>query len=141
MKWSELPQEYRDLEIPEVAKKGNLIAEDIDKRLWWKVTNEGYNFWNKCHLAKTIAELPPLPEKMKWSKDVYPKGWVDERQKENSFYMIYVDGQTGSNFKHMTFDSAQKEAERLSNNTSKKVYILNPIISLQREVIIRKELL
>jgi hypothetical protein len=58
MKWSKLPQEYKDL------RKGFDDDDDgtneINERFWWSVTEEGLLFWQQCHLAKTINELPIL---------------------------------------------------------------------------------
>lgn len=65
MEWSELPQEYRDLEIPEHAKDSNdydLDSEKLADRFSWEMTNEGFKFWQLCYYAKTIQDLPPIPK-------------------------------------------------------------------------------
>ena len=229
MKYSELPQEYRDLEIPEEAMD-YFYSDNILEKLYWDKTNEGRNFWYSCHISKTIDELPPIPNKefilpKKWcikskqDSDVhkwfekklnrgvfsdqvnyfhYPeyekrcctthyikKGyteitydqWVkyvrDAEYKENAlrknnnlenikeimdvvndkeivsqrdtnvplsnqetlepFYMIYIDGATGSTKKH-DLNSAITEAQRLSKETDKKVFILRSEYCFERKI-------
>lgn len=64
MLWSELPKEYRDLE--EGFDKGlcyyDKHIELISMRFFWQRTPQGEIFWNKCEIAKTISELPPIPQ-------------------------------------------------------------------------------
>jgi len=59
MKWSELPQEYRDLEnkFPELKRSD---SELIQVRFRWNKTPQGYSFWNKCLMANHISELPKI---------------------------------------------------------------------------------
>ena len=67
MRWSELPKEYQSIII-------GCDYEDIDileERFEWDMTKQGFDFWEKCHLAKTIDELPPLPEK----EFILPEKW------------------------------------------------------------------
>ena len=45
----------------------------------------------------------------------------------NRFYMIYVEGQESPKRRHLTFEDAQKEAERLARLTRRKTYILGTI--------------
>lgn len=45
------------------------------------------------------------------------------------FYMIYVEGERGSTFKHSTLPQAITEAKRLSEATGKEAVILEAIKS------------
>jgi hypothetical protein len=61
MKWSELPQGYKDLR----KRFYDNDYENIGSRFTWSETEEekeGNNFWSMCAGAETIDELPPLPE-------------------------------------------------------------------------------
>jgi hypothetical protein len=64
MKWSELPQEYRDLEKGFNKAKCEIYkaANDIEDRFWWEPTPQGYMFWKQCCIAKEITELPEIPK-------------------------------------------------------------------------------
>lgn len=69
MKWSELPQEYRDLEkgfdkIVYTKVDFYIKSEDIGDRFTWFLTPQGEYFWMKCYEAKTIEELPPIPKEI-----------------------------------------------------------------------------
>ena len=87
MKWSELPQEYRDLEIPEKAKNDNynLESNDLFNKFNWFKSNEGPLFWEKCYLARSIQDLPPIP-KPKMTEQFREAG---EKSGEN--YVQYED--------------------------------------------------
>ena len=65
MNWSELPQEYRDLEKTFDLKKVTLDIDidDISARFAWNKTPQKYDFWKKCHQAKTVSELPIIKSK------------------------------------------------------------------------------
>ena len=60
MNWSELPQEYRDLEKTFDLKKVTLDIDidDISARFAWSKTPQGYMFWLYCNSSKTVSELP-----------------------------------------------------------------------------------
>jgi len=62
MKWSELPQEYRDLEKG-FPKEVELWADSnsIFERFIWQKTPQGKDFWTACDYAKSIDELPKIP--------------------------------------------------------------------------------
>lgn len=55
----------------------------------------------------------------------------------NRFYMIYVEGQDSPKRRHLTFEDAQKEAERLARAMRKKTYILGTIECVEVNDIIR----
>ena len=62
MKWSELPQEYRDLEKGFVNNADiNELYDTISIRFYWDCTPQGKEFWDKCDIAQSIQELPPIP--------------------------------------------------------------------------------
>ena len=65
MTWSELPQEYRDLEKTFDLKKVDLKIDmdDIDARFLWEKTPQDHIFWEYCVLAKTVSELPIIKSK------------------------------------------------------------------------------
>lgn len=48
-----------------------------------------------------------------------------------TFYMVYVEGERSPTFKHHTLTSAEIEAKRLSKETDKKSYILCSIKSFE----------
>lgn len=91
MKWSELPKEYQDLEIPEIAKKRFIFEKDyISHKFNWSKTNEGSDFWEQCADAETIDDLPTLTEKEyllpeKWCVRGYANdsvhNWFNEKLK------------------------------------------------------------
>lgn len=53
------------------------------------------------------------------------------------FYMIYVEGQDSPKRRHLTFEDAQKEAERLARAMHKKTYILGTIECVEVNDIVR----
>lgn len=55
----------------------------------------------------------------------------------NGFYMIYVEGQDSPKRRHLTFEDAQKEAERLARAMRKKTYILGTIECVEVNDIVR----
>ena len=55
----------------------------------------------------------------------------------NGFYMIYVEGQNSPTRKHLTFDEARKEADRLARAMHKKTYILGTIECVEVNDIVR----
>ena len=55
----------------------------------------------------------------------------------NGFYMIYVEGQESPKRRHLTFEDAQKEAERLARLMRRKTYILGTIECFEVNDIIR----
>ena len=158
MRWSELPKEYQELDL------GTDYDDDYDNltmRFGFIKTKQGWDFWDKCHLATTIDELPPLPydqcgkyvkdaeykenalrqnnnlEKIKEMRDV-----VNDKDQDHiePFYMIYVDGASGSTRKH-DYESACKEAHRLSKETDKKVFILRSVEYFERNIEIKKTII
>jgi hypothetical protein len=64
MKWSELPKEYRDLEIPEEAKNDSydFDSDYLTYKFNWSKSNQGSIFWQECKYAKSIDDLPPIPK-------------------------------------------------------------------------------
>lgn len=60
MKWSELPQEYRDLEQWFPKYIINEKEDSIYTRFEWDDTLQGNDFWDKCWQAKNISELPKI---------------------------------------------------------------------------------
>lgn len=64
MKWSELPKEYRDLEIPEEAKNDpyDFDSDYLRYKFNWSKSNQGSIFWQECRYAKSIDDLPPIPK-------------------------------------------------------------------------------
>lgn len=45
--------------------------------------------------------------------------------------MVFVQGEKAAAFKHLTKESAIKEAKRLAKQTGKKAYILGTIVSFE----------
>jgi hypothetical protein len=45
------------------------------------------------------------------------------------FYMVYVEGRQSPTHKHEQFESAHREAERLTRSTRQKAYVLEAISS------------
>lgn len=68
MKISELPKKYRELAEMRRAEYETLIrfpAPNANTLGWtfiWHETPEGDEFWRDCHFAKTVDDLPPIPE-------------------------------------------------------------------------------
>jgi hypothetical protein len=67
MKWSELPEVYRNLDLGDVKETlYSYNGEVYDKEFRWSDTIQGYNFWNDCFNAIDESELPTInPE---WTK-------------------------------------------------------------------------
>jgi len=63
MKWSDLPQEYKDLEkgFAEVCQYDSQ-SDVILNRFRARHTPQGYSFWLFCHMSKKISELPKIPK-------------------------------------------------------------------------------
>jgi hypothetical protein len=61
MKWSELPQEYKDLEKGFHKDNDMSTSDEIAQKFFWNKTPQGYDFWGACDEAKTIDELPKIP--------------------------------------------------------------------------------
>ena len=64
MKWSEVPQEYRDLEKTFDKQKClyDNKKDNLGVRFIWDETPQDIPFWIKCWGAKTIDQLPPIPK-------------------------------------------------------------------------------
>lgn len=60
-----------------------------------------------------------------------------EIMEPKEFYMIYVEGQDSPTRKHLTYQDAEKEAERLARMMHKKTYILGTIEYFEVNDIIR----
>lgn len=52
-------------------------------------------------------------------------------EKEQCFYMVYLDGKDTPAFKHTNLDSAEKEAKRLAELHDTKAYVLCTIKSIE----------
>lgn len=70
MKWSELPQEYRDLEknFPikadfETYDEKDIRYDYLNHMFIFGETPQGEDFWYKCHEAEQINELPKIENK------------------------------------------------------------------------------
>ena len=62
MKWSELPQEYTSLIKKDSWVIYNPESDVILDRIKVRHTPQGYLFWAKCQVAKTISQLPQIPK-------------------------------------------------------------------------------
>lgn len=62
---------------------------------------------------------------------------IGQTMTPQGFYMIYVEGQESPKRKHLTFEDAQKEAERLARAMRKKTYILGTIECVEVNDIVR----
>lgn len=51
--------------------------------------------------------------------------------RENPFWMVFVDGGSAPTFKHQSYASADTEAKRLTRLTSRKSYVLCSIIAFE----------
>ncbi len=62
MNFKDLPKEYKELaERNTKAFFLHVYKEERELFFNWESTPEGGIFWALCKLAKTISELPPLP--------------------------------------------------------------------------------
>ena len=50
-------------------------------------------------------------------------------EKSKPFYMVFAEGQQSPTYRHLTYESAKKEAERLSETLGVKCYVLITISS------------
>lgn len=93
MKWSELPQEYRDLENnfkPECKIEKD--KEFIDDRFYFSLTPQGGKFWYKCYKAESIADLPPI------TITDYPENIVKEPEKEKRYFIVFWASENGNGY-------------------------------------------
>ena len=51
--------------------------------------------------------------------------------KKETFFMVYVEGESSPTYKHLTIESADTEAKRLAKLLNKKVYVLCTIKSFE----------
>ena len=51
--------------------------------------------------------------------------------KTKTYYMVYVEGQSSTTYKHNSLESAEKEAKRLAKQLDKKAYVLCTIKSFE----------
>lgn len=51
--------------------------------------------------------------------------------KTQTFYMVYLENERGSTYKHPTFQSAEIEAKRLSKEHNRKAYVLTTVKSYE----------
>jgi hypothetical protein len=62
MKWSELPEVYRNLDLGDVQIKidpnTNKPFDNIDQRFFWDCTLQRFGFWVQCFFAKSDEDLP-----------------------------------------------------------------------------------
>lgn len=81
---------------------------------------------------ETAEQLNALIDEWKITTDKLIK--IMEPKK---FYMIYVEGQDSPTRKHLTYQDAKKEAERLARLMRRKTYILGTIECFEVNDIIR----
>jgi hypothetical protein len=62
MKWSELPEVYRNLDLGDVEininEETNKPFDCIQDRFNWGCTPQGFEFWAKCFFARSYETLP-----------------------------------------------------------------------------------
>jgi hypothetical protein len=135
MKWSELPQEYKDLKLLESDRKlgYDFSSDNLGLKFNWGSTKQGDQFWIQCHEAKSIDDLPPIT-------NTYNEGWEDKGVKEEPFYITYVEGSVPCHVKY-SLDEAVKSVEEIVIGTDSKVYILKAVQVYQREIKIKQSLI
>ena len=130
MEWSKLPQAYRFLPIPDGAVK-DFHSENIAEKFIWDQTDQGYIFWERCHMANKITELPIMT-----STPIM----FESQDKEEPFYITYVEGSVPCHVKY-SLDEAIESVEEIVMGTDSKVYILKLVQVYQREIKIKKSLI
>jgi len=71
MKPSELPQKYLDL-IPKEKYEETIKLDNINQGFGWSSTIYGREFWSMVYNARTIDQLPPIPDIKVPEKDFVP---------------------------------------------------------------------
>ena len=100
--------EKTDIETITFKFSGQIDFKKMD--FAW-VENGKYTLGEEEHPLDIISELSLIAD--------------DRLFTEQKFYMIYVEGASSPTVKHLTFEAADAEAERLAkNNLGKQVYIL-----------------
>ena len=107
------------------CKRGK--AEGIDDYFIWGETKEGYTYWNilQSNIPKPIeydmdeiifAEVDKRIAEQKATSEFISTGEFDQmfEQKAPSKYMVFVEGRSNPKKLHDSYDSAEKEAKRLS---------------------------
>lgn len=93
MKISELPEEYKQLALKyrEENKKAynDKFSLDVAKAFSWRETYEGEYFWYCVYEAKTIEDLPPLPQKKKSEWNL-----VSEKEPPEGVLLVVADDES-----------------------------------------------
>jgi hypothetical protein len=119
MNWNELPQEYKDLEKTFDENNVHNNSENIIGRFCWLLAPQGQHFWAKCHRAKSIDELPPIPgEKKSVEKEKSFEIISFRSKKSNKIAKLYPNGLYQENM----FDNRGWTYELLINDKDTEIY-------------------
>lgn len=133
MKWSELPQEYRDLvESPELGYDFN--SDNIAEKFKWSKSNEGSQFWQKCCDAISISDLPPIPNEKSYIQYLLDQikekdNVIDQLKAKNN--TIYLDIQKKF-FERIA--ELEKYLNEANNKVQSKVNELNSQVNINIEI-------
>jgi hypothetical protein len=119
MKWNELPKEYQDLEKTFCENNRHTNDDNILGRFNWFSAPQGQHFWAKCHRAKSIDELPPIPGEKKSVEKEKAFEVISFRSKVlKKIAKLYPNGFYQKN----AFDNSGWTYEALINDNDTEIY-------------------
>ena len=133
-----------------VCKRGK--AEDIDDYFIGDKTKEGHTYWDILHsnIPKPIvydmdeiifAEVDKRIAEQKTQSEFISTEEFDQmfQQKATTKYMVFVEGRSNPKKVHDSYDSAEKEAKRLSaKEISCNVMVLSVVKTFKSKVIVEE---
>ena len=129
-----------------------LIAEDIDDFFIWDKTKEGRTYWLNLYINQpndlvydmdeiVFAEVDKRIVEQKAQSEFISAEEFDQmfEQKATTKYMVFVEGRSKPKKLHDSYDSAEKEAKRLSaKEIGCNVMVLSVVKTFKSKVIVEE---
>ena len=119
-------------EIKRDSKEGSIIS--LEGAFSWKNTKQGFKHWSDLYYNK--------PENFVYDMDEIIFAEVDKRiaeQNTSTKYMVFVEGRSNPKKVHDSYDSAEKEAKRLSaKEIGCNIMILSVVKTFKSKVIVEE---
>lgn len=123
----------KDLAWYKVFKSKNKIIS-LSKIFIWEDTKEGQKYWHNLNMYK--------PENLVDDMNEIIFAEVDKRiveQKSSTKYMVFVEGRSNPKKIHDSYDSAEKEARRLSaKEIGCNVFVVSVVTTFKSKVIVEE---
>lgn len=98
-----------------------------------------YDFWSNCEndYLKWLNSEDEKPEEATEVKEseANERFIFDRGSREAPFYMVYVEGQSSTTYKHGTMESATREADWLAKSMNKQAFVLAAVMEIRPDVI------